>query len=102
MNKSDPQPSREPAHPPETLEGWYAVHQIFSADRPKANAHHEFRRGDATTPVDSAQQGVESTLQGNSGGWTTWARLIGSRSDLMAVHFAPTLDAVGEAKARTR
>lgn len=85
--QSTPTPANAPssppaAHPPETLEGWYALHQIFSvAD------------GDTLPRVDSTQ------LQPADGqGWTAFARLIGSRAQLMVMHFRPTLDAIGDAQ----
>ena len=57
------------AHPPETIEGWYALHQIFRSSDPEA-AHAKL------SAIDSAD--------GPSGrGWTRWVRLIGSPADLM-------------------
>ncbi len=79
------------AQPPETLEGWYALHQIF-ARRPGAVLSRDDTRGaDATVAAETAVQERE--------GWTAWARLVGSRADLLAVHFAPSLDALGELEA---
>ncbi len=67
------------AHPPETLEGWYALHQIF------------------TLHPDGSLPRVDST-QAGSDGWTAVVRLIGSKSDLMAIHFRPTLEAIQNAQ----
>jgi peroxiredoxin len=80
------------AHPPETLEGWFAHHQVFTIDRSATIG----RRGDATSYVDSTQQGE------NPRGWSAVARLIGSKSDLLALRFAESLDAIGEADAGFR
>lgn len=78
-----PAPELSPlAHPPETLEGWYALHQIFSVDR---NAN-------------SPRVDLTRFYHVVGGGWSVFARLIGSKSDMMAMHFRPTLDAVGEAQ----
>src|SRR5579885_2098303 len=75
------------AHPPETLAGWYALHQIFSIDR------------SATRRVESTRSGPETPRLGNSSeGWTAFVRLIGSRAHVMAMHFRPTLDAIGDAQ----
>jgi hydrogen peroxide-dependent heme synthase len=74
-------PENTRAHPPETLEGWYAQHQIFTYDR-------SMRRTDATPRVGSTQQSA-------SEGWTTVVELIGSTADLMIIRFAPTLDEIG-------
>ncbi|MDB4873837.1 MAG: Chlorite dismutase [Gemmatimonadetes bacterium] len=75
------------AHPPETLEGWYALHQIFSIDRTAL--------GDARRPrVESTQ----ASLATPDAGWSAAARLIGSTADIMVVHFRPTLDEIGQAQ----
>ena len=75
------------AHPPETLEGWYALHQIFAVDRDALNRVNA-RRVESTQPSPTA----------TGGGWTAFARLIGSSADLMIIHFRPTLDEIGEAQ----
>src|SRR5262245_50269652 len=85
-------PSFSPAQPPETLEGWYALHQIFARKYSPVQAKRNTRGAGATSPFVQSQTG-------ESQGWTAWARLIGSKSDLMAVHFAPTLDAIGDLEA---
>lgn len=68
--------------PPETLEGWYALHQLFTLDRAG------LARASTASP--------KSAPRASSDGWTAWARIIGSTVDVMAVHFAPTLDAIGD------
>jgi hydrogen peroxide-dependent heme synthase len=70
------------AHPPETLEGWYALHQIFSID---------------PSVADGGSAGV--TLPAAAEGWSAAARLIGSSADMLVVHFRPTLDEIGAAQA---
>lgn len=80
------------AQPPETLEGWYALHQIFARKISSVQPGNHTRGADATLPVVHGQTS-------ESQGWTAWARLIGSKSDLMAVHLAPTLDAIGDLEA---
>jgi hydrogen peroxide-dependent heme synthase len=67
------------AQPPETLEGWYALHQIYTSPT------HEIDTGVATFPATAE-------------GWSAAVRLIGSSADLMVMHFRPTLDAIGEAQ----
>jgi chlorite dismutase len=71
------------AHPPETLEGWYALHQIFSIDRHAAPVRGSRNFGGLAKPAE---------------GWSAVARLIGSKSSIMAMHFRPTLDALGDAQ----
>lgn len=86
-------PETPRAHPPETLEGWYALHQVFAVDR-TSPARNSNRREDET------ERRVPSTQPSPSGdGWVAWARVIGSTADVMAVHFAPTLDAIAESQA---
>ena len=80
------------AQPPETLEGWYALHQIFSRRATSLRSHNHDRGVNTTPPLVQGETG-------GSQGWTAWARLIGSKADLMAVHFAPTLDAIGSLEA---
>src|SRR3954468_13504996 len=74
------------AHPPETLEGWYVLHQIFRSSKKKAAAHMS----------KSLAQRVAALETG--AGWSCSARLIGSASDFMVVHFRESLDALGQAQ----
>jgi hydrogen peroxide-dependent heme synthase len=83
--------SHEPAHPPETLEGWYALHQIFSIDRNDAVGYNR-PRVEVTQPADPAADM----------GWSAVVRIIGSSADVMVVHFRPTLDAIGQAQESVR
>jgi chlorite dismutase len=78
--------------PPETLEGWYALHQLFTVDRDLRSQESDSRSIGATPQVEPPRESRPNT------GWTAWARVIGSKADVMAVHFAPTLDAIGEAQ----
>jgi peroxiredoxin len=74
-------------HPPETLEGWYALHQIFAHPVGLDPSENELRDTAATLTKLAKPEG---------GGWSCVARVIGSLSDTMIVHFRPTLDAIGE------
>ncbi|HXE60418.1 MAG TPA: chlorite dismutase family protein [Gemmatimonadaceae bacterium] len=76
---------------PETLEGWYALHQVFRV--PSAVM------GDAAARAGAARAIAELACPGE-GGWTAVAPLIGSRGDVMVMHFRPTLDAIGEVQRR--
>ena len=77
------------AHPPETLEGWYALHQIYTCEK------HEAKQDDT---VALAAKAVANALIAPGDGWSVAVRIIGSVADLMIVHFRPTLDAIGEAQ----
>jgi hydrogen peroxide-dependent heme synthase len=85
------------AHPPETLEGWYSLHQIFEVDRAAVRA----------LPPDVLAQERQSVVHALAelanpieGGWSAPVVLIGSSADLMLVHFRPTLDSLRDAQHR--
>jgi chlorite dismutase len=85
------------AHPPETLEGWYVLHQIFRLDR----AMLREAAGPALEPMrESAEAALAELAAPDGGGWSAVVPLIGSVGDVMLVHFRPTIDAIGEAQAR--
>src|SRR5262245_14065623 len=76
-------PDNEPrAHPPETLEGWFALHQVFSATLSEESDSDRLRSAASMLPQVAAD------------GWSTMARLIGSKADVLAVHFRPTLEEI--------
>ena len=81
------------AHPPETTEGWYAFHQILAFDRAALRALSADERTrlclDAETALDAAATPAR-------GGWSAVVPLIGSRADVMLVHFRPTLDGIAD------
>jgi chlorite dismutase len=87
----------EIAHPPETVEGWYALHQAFSLDRPLVRDGHAGMDGDI---LRSAQRALEELACPAGGGWSAVVPLIGSRADVLLMHFRASLDAVGEAQRR--
>lgn len=76
-------------HPPETIEGWYALHRIFRIDP----ARRDLLRGADETAAASvfAVREDEATT-----GWSAATRLVGSTSDVMFIHFRPMLDEIGE------
>ena len=77
-------PDQTAEQPPETLEGWYALHQIFRIDRER------------NTPAGTAESDVFKPFSAPTDGWSEAVSLIGSTSDVMFVHFRPTLDAIGD------
>jgi chlorite dismutase len=93
------------AHPPATLEGWYALHQIFRISK----ARLEPRELDRMIKAAKAKLGGASSRSAAStskrkakdepaAGWSCFVSLIGSTSDLMVIHFRDTLDAIGAAQ----
>lgn len=95
---TDPTPSRAErprAHPPETTEGWYALHQVFAWNRPALRAIPDAA---LATQKSQASRALTSLAAPARGGWTAVVPLIGNRSDVMLVHFRPTLDEIGAAQ----
>ena len=84
------------AHPPETVEGWYALHQIYRVDRA---AIREWI-GDALPELQhSATEALEDLAEPGAG-WSAVVPLIGSDADVMLVHFRETLDELGDVQRR--
>jgi len=99
------------AHPPETLEGWYALHQIFRVNRQALDARPAIaaRMGESAgaalkvedaRPAPTASRGKKAASKESPAGrgWSCFVRLIGSSSDLMIVHFRDSLDAIAAAQ----
>jgi hydrogen peroxide-dependent heme synthase len=93
------------AHPPATLEGWYALHQVFRINRERLAP----RALDRLIKAAIAKLGGEQTgstasrpkrkrAAAPSAGWSCFVALIGSTSDLMVIHFRDSLDAIGAAQ----
>ena len=101
------------AHPPATLEGWYALHQIFRAKKAPVQPRELDRMIKAASaklggasprrsasPSKSKRKGAGrgNGEAGSGPGWSCFVPLIGSTSDLMVIHFRETLDGIGEAQ----
>jgi chlorite dismutase len=90
------------AHPPETIEGWYASHQIlrFSSGKPDAArlARLVAKAGASSADGTSARPRSARKKTRSPEGWTCFVRLIGSTADLMVIHFRESLDALGDAE----
>jgi chlorite dismutase len=86
---------RPRAHPPETTEGWYVLHQILAWDRAALRALTDDRRAALAREAEATLAQMESP---QAGGWSAVVPLIGSRADLMLLHFRPTLDDLGVAQ----
>jgi len=87
-------PAERPrAHPPETTEGWYAFHQILAFDRAALRGIAAHDRNRIRIEAESA---LDAALSPASGGWSAVVPLVGSRADVMVVHFRPTFDGIGD------
>jgi hydrogen peroxide-dependent heme synthase len=75
---------------PATLEGWYALHQVFSTDWGALRAADRGRLAAAA----EAQWGA--IAEGRDGGWSASFRLAGGGADWLFVHFRPTLDELAD------
>jgi peroxiredoxin len=85
------------AYPAETVEGWYALHQMFGVDRGALRAMGQDRLGVA---VRAATATLDTLATPAEGGWSAVVPLVGSRADVMLVHLRPTLDALGAIQPR--
>jgi chlorite dismutase len=79
------------AHPPETIEGWYALHQIF---RRAPDAQGADDDDDPLMGID-----VGTINRRLTDGWTAVCALIGSVDSLMVIHFRRSLEEIQEAQA---
>jgi hydrogen peroxide-dependent heme synthase len=89
------------AHPPETLEGWYALHQIFRFSKQKPDASRLARMAKSFAAASGSVTNTRKASAKSSpppAGWSCFVRLIGSTSDLMVIHFRESLDAIGDAQ----
>lgn len=87
-----------PALPPSTLEGWYALHQVFAIDYPYLRSID--RGGQEIARVATAL--VEESPGDGQEGWSAGFRLVGGGADLMLVHFRPTLEELAAVQGRIR
>jgi chlorite dismutase len=98
---------------PETLEGWYAVHQVWRADRAAIRRLSSTERHAVAADARSVWSGLVSGggrgssteeprdgQSATSGGWSAAVELVGSLGDLLVMHFRPALEGVGEAESR--
>src|SRR5579883_619510 len=93
------------AEPPETLEGWYALHQAWRVDRravrrlSEVERHAVAREAIETLEGLSTPRALPGVDDGTDGpGWTAVAELTGSAADVLVVQFRPTLDRLGAAQ----
>src|ERR1700693_1676442 len=93
------------AHPPATLEGWYALHQIFRVGKGRVEPRELDRmiKGAKTILAGASTRSRASKSKRKAkgeqaAGWSCFVSLIGSTSDLMVIHFRNTLDAIGAAQ----
>lgn len=81
------------AYPAESVEGWYALHQMYAVDRPALRAAES-----RESLLEEAERQLAELETPAGGGWTRVVPLTGSRADVMLVHFRPTFEALGAAQ----
>jgi len=77
-----------PGLPPETLEGWYALHQLYAIDRRAMRA----LAPDALRDLRCSSAESLAAMTSASDGWSALVSLVGSTANLLVMHFRPTLD----------
>jgi chlorite dismutase len=85
------------AHPPETVEGWYALHQIL---RLNSAAWRGTPPAERSALTSRAAEALDALATPAEGGWSAVAELTGSVADVMLVHFRPTLASLRAAQRR--
>jgi peroxiredoxin len=80
------------AYPPETVEGWYTLHQLFRTDTAAMRARSPAER--AAEEARASRALLELLAPADGAGWSTIVDVTGSHADLMLVHFRPTLSAL--------
>ena len=84
-----------PGLPPETLEGWYALHQLFTVDRNALRSLDPNERRDIG--CESAES-LSAIARPDVSGWSAAVSLVGSTADAMLMHFRSTMDELGHAQ----
>ena len=85
------------AQPPETLEGWFALHQLFSLDRRAIRELSPDRLRDTRCSAADTLRGLQAP---DGEGWSAVVALVGSTADLLLVHFRPSLDELANVQER--
>src|SRR5438552_3712994 len=89
---------------PETLEGWYVLHDFRSLDWPRWRAATAGERAEAITEAAAFLEAAEAHVDAPEGSSALF-RIVGHKADFMFLHLRPTpddLEALERAFARTR
>jgi hydrogen peroxide-dependent heme synthase len=85
------------ALPPATLEGWYALHQMFAVDWASLGAQSAAEREALLSEAAAFFQ-----AEAGDGGWSAAFRVVGGGADLLFVHFRDSLDEISRAELALR
>lgn len=81
---------RPVAHPPETLEGWFSLHDTYRLRTPAGE------RPRLLEVITRSVHAVNDRLRGR--GWSAVVSLVGGPADLLAMHFRETTDELEDAR----
>jgi hydrogen peroxide-dependent heme synthase len=84
--------------PPEVLEGWYALHQVFAIERRALRGHDAAALHRARAHTAETLSAIANPPDG--AGWSAVVKLVGSLADVLFVHLRPTLDELGDVQER--
>ena len=84
-----------PVLSPETLEGWWALHQIFTVKRTTPDEWLKQTGLVIANPIGQLADSFAKLSLSGDNGWSVAVQLIGSSADVMLVHFRKTLDEIG-------
>ncbi|HEY0017965.1 MAG TPA: hydrogen peroxide-dependent heme synthase [Longimicrobium sp.] len=87
---------------PATLEGWYALHQVFSTDWSSLRALMRQHRAEIGEEARKLWSTLAAGGEGEKGGWSAAFRLVGGGGDWMFVHFRQTLEELADVQLRLR
>jgi peroxiredoxin len=89
------------AYPPETIEGWFVLHQIFRLKKSKLDAKRLAQMAKSAVGPGRARKTAakaRADRAGTADGWSCCVRLIGSTADVLVIHFRDSLDSIGAAQ----
>lgn len=87
---------------PATLEGWYALHQVFSTDWVSLRALMRQHRAEIGQSAQALWTELAAGPGGEDGGWSAAFRLVGGGGDWLFVHFRRTLEELADVQLRLR
>lgn len=87
---------------PATLEGWYALHQVFSTDWSALRGLMRQHRAEIGEGARALWTTLAAGGEGEEAGWSAAFRLVGGGGDWMFVHFRRTLEELADVQLRLR
>ena len=84
---------------PASIEGWYALHQMFSIDWAGLGTLSDEERALLVRDADGLMMSLAAP---SAGGWSAAYRLVGGGADFMLIHFRGTLDELADAELDVR